>query len=148
MAIVESTTIDGPARPCVCENSLPPDATALVDGGLKPILEAPSAAAAAAALACSPPDARTFTPRKMTVSYIGLNIPYLRLRGRWLDRAGFGVGTHVRVEVSERRLIVEAVQPEDLRCAEPNCPHEAKRRRQERRAGRYQRCNGREPGDV
>lgn len=63
----------------------------------------------------------------MTVSYVGPSTPYLRLQGHWLERAGFPVGTPVRVGVSERRLIVEAVEPEEPpHCAEPNCPHETK----------------------
>ena len=73
----------------------------------------------------SSPSPPNFAPRRMKVSYIGPSTPYLRLQGRWLERAGFPVGTPVRVEVSDRRLIVEAVEPEEpLHCAEPNCPHE------------------------
>jgi len=34
-------------------------------------------------------------------------LPYLRLRGRWLEDAGFRVGAHVRVRVESRRLILE-----------------------------------------
>ncbi len=30
--------------------------------------------------------------------------PFLRLRGRWLDQAGFPIGSKVRVEVSKGRL--------------------------------------------
>ena len=36
--------------------------------------------------------------------------PFLRLKGRWLDRAGFAIGCKVRVEVSEGRLVIEALQ--------------------------------------
>jgi len=35
--------------------------------------------------------------------------PFLRLKGRWLDRAGFPIGSKVRVEVSQGRLIIEAL---------------------------------------
>ena len=136
MAIVESTTIDGLSRRYDCESSPPPDATVAGDGEIKPLIEAPPVRSEGATLACSPSSARTFSPRKMTVSYIGFNVPYLRLRGRWLGHAGFRVGTHVRVDVSERRLIMEVVEPEGVRCAEPNCPHEARRKRRERGAGR------------
>jgi hypothetical protein len=61
-------------------------------------------------------------------------VPYLRLRGRWLDQAGFGSGTPVRVEVSERRLVVKVVEPEEpAHCAEPTCPYESKNKKRRRR---------------
>jgi Toxin SymE, type I toxin-antitoxin system len=34
-------------------------------------------------------------------------MPFLRLHGRWLERAGFAVGTNVRVEVQSGRLVIE-----------------------------------------
>lgn len=36
-------------------------------------------------------------------------MPFLRLRGRWLDAAGFAIGAPVRVVVSEGRLVVEVI---------------------------------------
>jgi hypothetical protein len=36
-------------------------------------------------------------------------MPFLRLRGRWLDQAGFPIGAPVRVEVSAGRLVVEVI---------------------------------------
>jgi hypothetical protein len=54
-------------------------------------------------------------------------VPYLRLRGRWLERAGFEVNMPVRVEVSDRRLMLEVCEPEGpLHRAEVNCPYQAK----------------------
>jgi hypothetical protein len=35
--------------------------------------------------------------------------PFLRLKGRWLDEAGFPIGSKVRVEVSHGRLVIEAL---------------------------------------
>jgi hypothetical protein len=131
MAIVESTTIEGPSRPCVCVNSSPIASCTVEGGGKTPLIET-LLASEGRTLACSPAGSATFPPRRMTVSYIGPSMPYLRMQGRWLERAGFGVGTSVHVEVSERRLIVEAVEREELRCAEPNCPHEAKSKRRRR----------------
>jgi len=84
----------------------------------------------------------------MTVSYIGPNMPYLRLQGLWLGRAGFRVGTRVRIEVSEGRLVMEAIEPEDARCAEPNCPYEARRKRRERGAKRHPPARNLEPTDA
>jgi hypothetical protein len=39
-------------------------------------------------------------------------MPFLRLQGRWLARAGFAVGTHVRVQVERRRLVLEVIEPQ------------------------------------
>jgi len=39
-------------------------------------------------------------------------MPFLRLRGRWLNQAGFAIGANVRVEVSSGRLVVEVIEPE------------------------------------
>lgn len=36
--------------------------------------------------------------------------PLLRVQGRWLHQAGFPIGTKVRVLVSPKRLIIEAVE--------------------------------------
>jgi toxic protein SymE len=84
-------------------------------------------------ISSNPPPPATFASRRVTVSSIGPSTPHLRLRGHWLEQAGFPVGTPVRVEVSERRLIVEAVEPEEPpQCAEPNCPHETKNKRRRR----------------
>ncbi len=41
-------------------------------------------------------------------------MPFLHLQGRWLDRAGFTIGTNVRVLVSPGRLILEVA---DAECA-------------------------------
>lgn len=37
------------------------------------------------------------------------DMPYLRLRGRRLEYAGFVIGRHVKIEVRERRLTIEPV---------------------------------------
>lgn len=37
-------------------------------------------------------------------------MPFLRLRGRWLDEAGFTIGANVRVEVAAGRLVLEVVE--------------------------------------
>ena len=36
-------------------------------------------------------------------------VPYLRMRGRWLDRLGFGIGTKLRVEAEPGRLVLTAL---------------------------------------
>ena len=41
-------------------------------------------------------------------------MPYLRLLGRWLEKCGFAVGSEVRVEVSQGRLVLEVISPELL----------------------------------
>ena len=37
-------------------------------------------------------------------------MPFLRLRGWWLDEAGFTIGANVRVEVAAGRLVLEVVE--------------------------------------
>ena len=54
-------------------------------------------------------------PRRLTIGRTGPgwprpNVPYLRLSGRWLERAGFAIGRSVRVEVNEGRLLIEQVE--------------------------------------
>lgn len=39
-------------------------------------------------------------------------MPFLRLQGRWLDRAGFAIGASVRVLVTPRRLVLEVIESE------------------------------------
>jgi hypothetical protein len=41
-------------------------------------------------------------------------MPFLRLQGRWLERCGFAIGSEVRVEVTEGRLVLEVIAPEPL----------------------------------
>ena len=36
-------------------------------------------------------------------------VPHLRLAGRWLKDAGFTIGQHVKIEVSEGRLTIEPI---------------------------------------
>ena len=50
--------------------------------------------------------------------------PSLRLRGRWLDRAGFAIGAQVRVVVKPGRLVVELVES----VPEPVEPRKRRRR--------------------
>jgi hypothetical protein len=37
----------------------------------------------------------------------GVDVPYVRLRGPWLQDAGFVIGGYVNIEVSEGRLLIE-----------------------------------------
>jgi hypothetical protein len=39
-------------------------------------------------------------------------MPFLRLQGRWLDRAGFTVGANVHVHVEPGRLVLEVIDPQ------------------------------------
>ena len=52
--------------------------------------------------------------RRLTVGYHstdkpGVDVPYMRLCGRWLQDAGFVIGRHVKVEIGEGRLMIEQV---------------------------------------
>jgi hypothetical protein len=125
MAIVESTTIDGPLRPCVCKNSSLSGVASADDVATKPLSGLSTAIPEDTALS-APAVVPTLASRRMTVGYIGPSVPYLRMQGWWLDRAGFGVGTPVRVEVSEGRLIVEAVEQTEITgCDKPTYLHKA-----------------------
>lgn len=35
-----------------------------------------------------------------------VRVPFLRMNGKWLEKAGFSVGSKVRVEVEEGRLVL------------------------------------------
>jgi hypothetical protein len=53
-------------------------------------------------------------PRRLTIGCTGTgaprpDVPFLRLSGRWLERAGFAIGGKVKIDVSEGRLIIEPV---------------------------------------
>jgi hypothetical protein len=39
-------------------------------------------------------------------------MPFLRLQGRWLDRAGFAIGADVHVRVEPGRLVLEVIDPQ------------------------------------
>lgn len=54
----------------------------------------------------SHPESRAARPHSLPAA----PMPFLRLRGRWLDEAGFAIGASVRVEVSAGRLVVEVIE--------------------------------------
>jgi hypothetical protein len=50
--------------------------------------------------------------RRLTIGCTGAgaprpDVPFLRLSGRWLERAGFAIGRRMKVEVNEGRLMIE-----------------------------------------
>ena len=51
--------------------------------------------------------------------------PFLRLKGRWLEKAGFSIGAKVRVDVTPGRLVIETVpvMPERV----PHLPRRAQK---------------------
>jgi hypothetical protein len=65
--------------------------------------------------ASSPSPTTSMDSRRLTVGYgssgacgplpscISARVPFLRIQGRWLDRAGFEIGANVRVLVTPRR---------------------------------------------
>ena len=57
---------------------------------------------------------KRYKARQLTVGYgstdrPGVDVPYVRLRGHWLQEAGFVIGRHVKIEVSEGRLMIEQI---------------------------------------
>ena len=61
------------------------------------------------------PESRAASPARSHA--IPAPMPFLRLRGRWLDEAGFAIGANVRVEVTAGRLVLEVIEsdPEPAR---------------------------------
>jgi hypothetical protein len=65
------------------------------------------------------PEARPYPPaanvRRLTVVRRpdGTNalVPLLRIKGRWLEQAGFSVGRPVRVSVLPNRLVIDLIEP-------------------------------------
>jgi toxic protein SymE len=53
--------------------------------------------------------------RKATVGYSfrdNIAVPMIRLRGKWLKRAGFEEGTLVEIAVSDGRLTLTVTEPQ------------------------------------
>ena len=54
--------------------------------------------------------------RRLQVGYLADSArkqpPQIRISGRWVEEAGFPVGTHVNVEVSPSRIVIEPIHPE------------------------------------
>ena len=53
--------------------------------------------------------------RKVTVSYTfrgNATVPMIGLRGKWLERAGFGEGNLVEVTVADERLTLTVTKPQ------------------------------------
>jgi type I toxin-antitoxin system toxin SymE len=53
--------------------------------------------------------------RKVTVSYTfrgNATVPMIRLRGKWLQNAGFDEGTPVEITVAEGRLTLTVTKPQ------------------------------------
>jgi hypothetical protein len=53
------------------------------------------------------PESRARFPRPVPTP-----MPLLRLQGRWMDRAGFGIGKPVRVAVKPGLLVLEVLNAE------------------------------------
>ena len=41
--------------------------------------------------------------------YPNQNVPWLNINGFWLERAGFGIGQVIEIEVENRQLTIKAV---------------------------------------
>jgi toxic protein SymE len=57
---------------------------------------------------------RSRKSRRLKMGYVptsksAVDLPCLRLRGQWLEEAGFAIGQNLRVEVNERKLMIEVV---------------------------------------
>ncbi|HUI62983.1 MAG TPA: SymE family type I addiction module toxin [Steroidobacteraceae bacterium] len=67
------------------------------------------------------PSAIKVETRRFTVGWMG-RYPGFRIRGAWLEAAGFPAGTRIRIQVSPGRLVIEVdPAPPVRRC--PYCRH-------------------------
>jgi Toxin SymE, type I toxin-antitoxin system len=61
--------------------------------------------------------------RRLQVGYLAgasrKQPPHIRITGRWVEQAGFSVGTHVNVEVSPCRIVIEPIHPEEYQVSPP-----------------------------
>lgn len=46
-----------------------------------------------------------YPPLPNTAS-VGRRVPWINLRGHWLEQAGFGIGTKYRIEVRDKKLLL------------------------------------------
>ena len=58
--------------------------------------------------------------RRLTVGYMASFArkdypPHIRIMGRWVEEAGFTVGSKVNVDVSHGRLVIELAPPDTVR---------------------------------
>ena len=51
----------------------------------------------------------------LTISYIEERgyaaTPFFRMRGKWMERAGFNIGDKIEVVAGSGRMIIEKIQP-------------------------------------
>ncbi len=61
--------------------------------------------------------------RRLQVGYLAGSArkrpPLIRIAGRWVEEAGFPEGTHVNVEVSLSRIVIEPIHPESYEVSPP-----------------------------
>jgi hypothetical protein len=52
--------------------------------------------------------------RQLTISYLSqsnnVNVPFIRLCGKWLEDAGFSVDDKIKITVKDKLLVLEAVK--------------------------------------
>ena len=66
--------------------------------------------------------------RRLTVGYMASSTskdlaPHIRIMGRWVEKAGFAVGSKVNVDIFHGRLVIELAPPETV--CEPPPPRRA-----------------------
>ena len=69
--------------------------------------------------------------RRLQVGYLASSArkrpPHIRITGRWVEQAGFPVGTEVNVEVSHGRIVIEPALPEKYKVSPPKRTYIAER---------------------
>jgi toxic protein SymE len=47
--------------------------------------------------------------RRSSATGLGKDVPWLNINGLWLERAGFGIGQSVEIEVEAKKLTIKAL---------------------------------------
>lgn len=50
----------------------------------------------------------------MTVSYMD-GAPFIRIRGKWLEQAGFNIGDKYTVSIQENQLVLSRVEAQEIK---------------------------------
>ncbi|MEJ2446309.1 MAG: SymE family type I addiction module toxin [Exilibacterium sp.] len=49
-----------------------------------------------------------YKPKRTPANFVMPPVPWVQLKGKWLEKAGFTIDTPIRIEVSEGRLVLTA----------------------------------------
>ena len=50
-----------------------------------------------------------YRPKHLGPNQVTPSVPWIRMQGHWLTRAGFGIGANIKIQVAPGRLIMTRV---------------------------------------